>query len=83
MPRHGLIRDPVASHNERVKLIALSLNAVGLGLIGFAILRPLTDDPATLPLSSIWWGAAGLAFHALAHYILHTLIMKDRADDPL
>ena len=37
-------RDRLAAFNERVKLFAGFLNAVALGLIGFAVLRPLTES---------------------------------------
>jgi hypothetical protein len=61
---------PVIVHNERVKLFSGFLNAVGLGLIGFAVLRPLTEKPMDVALGSVWFGLAGLVLHALAHYIL-------------
>lgn len=67
------VRDPVAIHNERVKLFASFMNAVGLGLIGFAVLRPLTESLYNAALSSLWWGVAGLAMHAVSHYILGRL----------
>ncbi|MCR9086211.1 MAG: hypothetical protein NXH97_05650 [Rhodobacteraceae bacterium] len=83
MARPGLTRDAIAGHNERVKLMATSLNAVGIGLIGFAVLRPLTDNPAGLTLSALWWIVAGLAFHALAHYVLGRLVKKADPHDAL
>ena len=67
------MRDPLATHNERVKLFAGFLNAVGLGLIGFAVLRPLTESGGAITALSATWGGAGLALHALAHYILRYL----------
>jgi len=36
-------KDPVAIQNERVKAFANFLNALGLGLIGFAVIRPMTE----------------------------------------
>ena len=83
MARPGLRRDPVAAHNERVKLMATSLNAIGLGLIGFAILRPLTENPAGLGLTSLWWAAAGLVVHGVSHYVLERPMQKDDRDDPV
>jgi Co/Zn/Cd efflux system component len=62
--------DPIAAYNERVKLLAGFVNAVALGLIGFAILRPLTESLQNASLSTMWWGLAGLALHGIAHYIL-------------
>lgn len=61
---------PVPVHNERVKLFAGFLNALGLGLIGFAILRPITAQPMTVEAGSVWFGLAGVALHAAAHYVL-------------
>lgn len=67
-------RDALAVHNERMKLLAGFVNAVGLGLIGFAILRPLTDS---LSNAASWamlgWLVAGLAMHGISHYILGNL----------
>ena len=63
-------RDPLAAYNERVKLFAHFLNALGLGLIGFAVLRPLTESLGNANLSALWWGMTGLAIHGIAHYIM-------------
>lgn len=62
--------DPIATSNERVKLLAGFVNAVALGLIGFAILRPLTESLANASFSTLWWGIVGLALHGISHYIL-------------
>lgn len=70
MPRRQVARDPLATYNERVRLIANFLNATGLGLVGFAVLRPLTETPITVTWLSAWWGGCGLAFHILSLYIL-------------
>ena len=64
------LRDDIVIHNERVKLFSGFLNAIGLGLIGFAVLRPLTAETMPLSLSTLWWGLTGLVLHAVAHYIL-------------
>ena len=69
-------RDPLATHNERVKTLAGFLNAVGIGLIGFAVLRPVTEALANATLSSLWWGLGGLALHGLAHYVLGEMRRK-------
>lgn len=65
--------DPILSWNERVKLVATFLNAIGLGLIGFAVLKPLTDDITKISAASLWWGLAALAFHAISFYMLGKL----------
>ena len=58
------VRDPLATDNERVKLLANSMNAIGLGLIGFAILRPLADDITSARLSTLWRGLVASPFMA-------------------
>lgn len=68
--RPGITKDLLATFNERVKLLAGFVNATGLGLIGFAVLRPLTETPITVTWGSAWWGGCGLAFHILSLYIL-------------
>ncbi len=64
------LRDDLLAHNERVKLFAGFLNAIGLGLIGFAVLRPLIENAMNADLATLWWTMGGLAMHALSHYIL-------------
>ena len=64
------VRDPLAAFNERVKLFANFLNATALGLIGFAVLRPLTESLANANLSTLWWGMTGLAIHGISHYVM-------------
>ncbi|WP_112313266.1 hypothetical protein [Pseudogemmobacter bohemicus] len=64
------IRDPLVAYNERVKIFAGFMNALSLGLIGFAVLRPLTETLSNANLSTLWWGIAGLALHGVSHYIL-------------
>ena len=66
-------RDRVACHNERVKLFAGFLNAMGIGLIGFAVLRPLTETLTNATPSSVLWGLSGLVLHAAAHYVMRYL----------
>ena len=63
-------RDALAIHNERMKSLAGFVNALGLGLIGFAVLRPLIDSLTNAAWSTLGWGIAGLAMHGLSHYIL-------------
>lgn len=75
-----MIRDRLATRNERVKLVAGFLNAIGLGLIGFAVLRPITSgvNPSLL---SLWWSVVGFALHALAHYVLGYIRKEATHDD--
>lgn len=66
----GTTFDPLVAYNERVKLFAGFMNAMAVGMIGLAILGPLTQDLANARSSTFWWGVAGLVLHALAHYVL-------------
>lgn len=51
-------------------MVASFLNAIALGLIGFAVLKPLTDDITKISAASVCWGLAPLAFHAISFYML-------------
>jgi hypothetical protein len=55
--------------NERAKLFANFLSALGLGLIAIAVLRPALETGGD-PLRIVFWALAGLALHGAAHYIL-------------
>ena len=74
------LRDDLAVHNERVKLFSGFLNAIGLGLIGFAVLRPLTQAGGSFELMTLVWGGMGLALHGFAHYILGMLRKEGTRD---
>lgn len=71
------LRDDIVVLNERVKLFSGFLNALGLGLIGFAVLRPLTAEEVVLTASTAWWGITGLVLHTVAHYILGMMRKAD------
>ena len=62
-----IVPDQVAVWNERVKLSAGFINAIGLRLFGFAVLRPLTEAISNMSWPTFWWGVAGLALHVLSH----------------
>ncbi|MFW5655726.1 MAG: hypothetical protein ACOCYW_08825 [Roseicyclus sp.] len=66
-------RDPLATHNERVKQRATYLNALSLGFLGFAVLRPLIEGTLIVNVVTIAYLLTGLALHGLAHYILRYL----------
>jgi hypothetical protein len=53
-----------------VKLMAGFVNAIGLGLIGFAILRPVTGNIANLTLPTAARGMVGLTLHGVSHFSL-------------
>ncbi len=71
------LRDDLLIWNERVKLFGGFVNALGLGLIGFAVLRPLTDDALPISATTGLWAAIGLALHGVSHYILGRLRKED------
>ena len=68
-------RDTLTSYNERVKLVALSSNAVGLAFVALGIVRPAVDPDLSISLSGTVFGIVGLACHGAAHYILTKLEM--------
>ncbi|AHM05588.1 hypothetical protein roselon_03330 [Roseibacterium elongatum DSM 19469] len=70
-------RDPLATHNERVKLRAAFLNALALGFLGFAFLRPLVEGTLTLNLLTVSFFLTGLVLHRAADYILKYLETED------
>lgn len=72
--------DPLTIHNERMKLLANTFNALAIGLIGFALLRPLVEDLSTLSAKSLWWVVSAIVFHLLSHYILGRLEKEDGHD---
>lgn len=75
-------RDRLAAYNERVKLFATFLDATGLGLLGFALLGPATEDIATLDGSAALWSTVGLALHLVAHHVLGSIHEEFDHDDP-
>ena len=77
--RRRRIRDPLAVHDERV-LAAGFVNATALGLFGFAVLRPATEDFLSLDATAASWSVVALAVHCLAHYMLGHL-RKEIDDD--
>ncbi|ARJ70470.1 hypothetical protein [Paracoccus contaminans] len=56
--------------NERLKLAAGFLNAISIGLIGIAILRPVVETHQASYLTLAAWSGIGLAIHGVAQYIL-------------
>ncbi|WP_299652737.1 hypothetical protein [uncultured Jannaschia sp.] len=63
-------RDPVGGHNERVKLLGSSINAIGLAFIALGVVRPIVDATVSLDLNSLIYLVGALALHGLAHYIV-------------
>jgi hypothetical protein len=66
-------RDSLATHNERVRQRAQFLNALSLGFLGFAVLRPLIEGTLIVNVITVAYLITGLALHGLAHYILRYL----------
>ena len=63
-------RDPVGGHNERVKLLATSINAVGLAFVALGFVRPVVNADIPLSADSAAYLVGALAVHGLAHYIV-------------
>ena len=70
-------RDPLATHNERIKLRSQFVNALSIGFLGFAFLRPLVDGTLVFNTLTIVFLITGLALHVLANYILRYLETED------
>ncbi|WP_284265798.1 hypothetical protein [Roseicyclus amphidinii] len=70
-------RDPLGTHNERVKLRAGFLNALAIGFLGFAFLRPLIEGTLSLNLVTVAFLLTALALHGVAHHILRYLEKED------
>ncbi|MGI3170804.1 hypothetical protein ACRARG_16765 [Pseudooceanicola sp. C21-150M6] len=65
-----MAKDRLTIWNERVKLFAGFLNTIGIGMIGFSVLRPVIEEKA-IPESLGWvWAAAGIVMHLCAHYVM-------------
>jgi len=73
--------DALLIRNERIKLLAGFLNTLAIGLIAYALVRPLIDATGVTRLAWLW-GVMGLAMHGLAHYVLGQL-RKERRNDEL
>ncbi|KEO55378.1 hypothetical protein [Thioclava pacifica] len=65
--------DDLSIYNERQKIMATSVNAIGLALVGFAILKPVVEQSRHDPMQLAVWGIIGLALHGISHYILGNL----------
>lgn len=62
-------RDPLAAHDERPKPSATTVNAAGIGLPGFAVLRPATEGPSNLGAPAAAWSAVAVALRLPARHI--------------
>lgn len=61
-------------NNERVKLIATSLNAIALAILGAAFLVPALANPAVLLSAGPWiLVSVALTLHLSAHAVLRFL----------
>ena len=64
-------RDEVGAFNERLKMIATSINAIGLGVIGLGTVRPFINPEVGFILVVPASFAASLVLHSLALYIVN------------
>ena len=63
-------RDEVGAHNERMKMIATSINAIGLGVIGLGTVRPFLDPEIGIGIAVGASVVVALVLHGLALYVL-------------
>ncbi|TXM77340.1 hypothetical protein FV218_05675 [Methylobacterium sp. WL69] len=63
--------------NERLKLLANLLNALGIGVIGAGVIVPGVHDPTRITLQTLAWIATGLVLHLLAQGVLAFLRSED------
>ena len=63
-------RDPIGGHNERIKLLGNSINAIGLAFIALGVVRPIVDTSVSLTPDSAVYLVGALAIHGIAHYIV-------------
>ena len=63
-------RDEVGAFNERLRMIATSINAIGLGVIGLGTVRPFIDPAVGFTLVVPASFAAALVLHGIALYIV-------------
>lgn len=73
-------RRNVAIHNERVKMRANALNALGIALVGSAFVFPVIrdDNPGALLELSAWvWILMGFALHQAGMYALGSMKAQD------
>lgn len=55
--------------NERAKLFANFLTALGVGLVAIGVFRPAFETGGDPWWMGVWF-LVGLALHGLAHYVL-------------
>ncbi|HEY8563958.1 MAG TPA: hypothetical protein VIL65_00530 [Beijerinckiaceae bacterium] len=64
--------------NERVKLLASSLNALSLGVAGAAIVIPGVSEPGSLlELKRLVWFFVAAGLHLSAQYVFRYLRSED------
>ena len=65
-------------NNERVRLLAQTINALAIGLVGAAILVPLVSAPETLlSWRTVAWIIMAVSLHLLAQGIFVLLRSED------
>ena len=63
-------RDELTAYNERLKLGATTVNALGLAVIAVGVLRPLIDADAGPSWGIALYVVVAVVLHVLAHYIV-------------
>ncbi len=60
--------------NERIKLLANTINAVALGFVGFGALLPLLANQQGFSTLNVIWCIVALALHITAHLVFRFLM---------
>lgn len=63
-------RDEVGAYNERLKMLATSINAIGLGVIGLGTVRPFIDPEIGIGIAAVASIGVALVLHGTALYIV-------------
>ena len=74
-------RDPLATHNERVKLYVTISNAVGLAFFGLGVARPLADGDVAITPWLLLHLAVAVVMVANAYIALGRLETDDKDAD--
>ena len=62
-------RDKIGAFNERVKLRATSINAIGLAFAAVGAVQPIVESRQP-DLDTLGWTVGALVLHAIANYIV-------------
>lgn len=73
-------KDELTAFNESVKLTANGINALAVGSVGIAVIRPMAENGGEFEAPYLMWALIGLAMHFFARYIVFE-IRKEAEDE--